>query len=299
MDERSLFEELLEEIVPIIRRCDVNISEIEPPTAVIEPESDLVEDIRKNGIQESLMLNEIGPNQYTIIRGIRRYRCACINGLTTVPAVITQVSDAQAAVLTLQGHTLRRENPLARTQALLTLLGNLSGKEIFQLSRLKPQTIKRCMRLMEADPRLREAMQAGYCSPTIAEAVAKLPANKQRAILDQWEHSKKKITGRDVEAAKQVLLREGLALLPASLFAPFDFPVTEVEVATASDERNNQWLHRHAQKMYSILLDLERSGALALKSNKETRTTCVKARTFLETLKAEDSAMDNVSKQAA
>jgi hypothetical protein len=51
--------------------------------------------------------------------------------------------------------------------------------------------------------------------------------------------------------------------------------------------------------MYSIILELERSGALALKGNKKTKSACVKAQAFLETLKAEDSAMDNVSKQAA
>ncbi len=62
---------------------------------------ELASSIRELGIIQPLTLRNIGPGQYQIISGERRFRAAKIAGLTTVPAYIRTADDAEMTEMAL------------------------------------------------------------------------------------------------------------------------------------------------------------------------------------------------------
>ena len=56
--------------------------------------------IKEHGIIQPLVLRKLG-NKYEIIAGERRYKAATMAGLTTVPAVISNIDDNKSAEVAL------------------------------------------------------------------------------------------------------------------------------------------------------------------------------------------------------
>lgn len=63
--------------------------------------NDLAVSIREIGIIQPLSLRKIGPDQYQIIAGERRYRAAIKAGLATVPAYIRSANDTELTEMAL------------------------------------------------------------------------------------------------------------------------------------------------------------------------------------------------------
>jgi len=62
---------------------------------------ELAQSIQSQGLIEPLILREISPHQYEIIAGERRWRAAMLAGLTSLPCLISDYNDEQAAAVTL------------------------------------------------------------------------------------------------------------------------------------------------------------------------------------------------------
>ena len=62
---------------------------------------ELASSIRELGIIQPLTLRSIGPNQYQIISGERRYRAAKLAGLETVPAYVRTAGDSEVTEMAL------------------------------------------------------------------------------------------------------------------------------------------------------------------------------------------------------
>lgn len=60
--------------------------------------NELVESIRANGILTPIVVRKKGEREYEIISGHRRTHAAALAGMTTVPAVIHDCSDDEAAI---------------------------------------------------------------------------------------------------------------------------------------------------------------------------------------------------------
>lgn len=86
---------------------EIEISRIKPnpdqPRRTFDEESldDLAASIRELGIIQPLSLRKVGPDDYQIIAGERRYRAALRAGLTTVPAYIRTANDAELTEMAL------------------------------------------------------------------------------------------------------------------------------------------------------------------------------------------------------
>lgn len=93
----------------------LKISEIEPnknqPRKDFEPESlnELSESIRQHGVLQPLVVRPIIGGGYEIVAGERRFRAARMAGLTEVPVVIRELTDAQTMELALI-ENLQRED---------------------------------------------------------------------------------------------------------------------------------------------------------------------------------------------
>lgn len=83
----------------------------------------LAASIKEHGILEPLLVRVIGGETYELVAGERRYRAAQLVGITSVPAVVKELSDEQALVLSLTENLQREDlNPVEETEGILQLL---------------------------------------------------------------------------------------------------------------------------------------------------------------------------------
>jgi ParB family transcriptional regulator, chromosome partitioning protein len=97
------------------------------PRRYFDPEAllELQESIQQLGILEPLVVRELGKDQYDLIAGERRWRCAKTLGLEKVPIVIVELSDEEAYLAALHDNSQREDlNPIDETEYILRLLGH-------------------------------------------------------------------------------------------------------------------------------------------------------------------------------
>lgn len=86
---------------------DIPLESISPnpdqPRRTFDPDAleELASSIRELGIIQPLSLRKVGPDEYQIIAGERRYRAASIAGLTSVPAYIRTANDTELTEMAL------------------------------------------------------------------------------------------------------------------------------------------------------------------------------------------------------
>lgn len=86
---------------------------------------ELQESIQQLGILEPLVVRESGKDQYDLIAGERRWRCAKTLKLEQVPIVIVELSDEEAYLAALHDNSQREDlNPIDETEYILRLLGH-------------------------------------------------------------------------------------------------------------------------------------------------------------------------------
>ena len=84
---------------------EIEISKIKPgrfqPRSNFDNEKlqELTESIKKQGVLSPILVRELGLNEYEVIAGERRLRASKIAGLDTMPCLVKEVSDQDAAVL--------------------------------------------------------------------------------------------------------------------------------------------------------------------------------------------------------
>ena len=81
------------------------------PFKVLDDEkmSDLVESIRVNGILSPVLVRPDGEDSYEMISGHRRMHAAKIVGLTSIPAIVREMSDDEAIVYMVDSNIQREE----------------------------------------------------------------------------------------------------------------------------------------------------------------------------------------------
>lgn len=141
------------------------------PRREFSPEAldELASSIRSAGLMQPLVVrirrDESDPDGgVELIAGERRWRAAKIIGLSHVPAVIHDVSDQVAAEWALIENVQRKDlTPLERAEAFLTLYEqfSLSHQDIAERVGLQRATVSNHLRLLELDPRSREALARG------------------------------------------------------------------------------------------------------------------------------------------
>lgn len=81
------------------------------PFKVVDDEKmqDLVESICTNGVLSPVLLREAGHGQYEMISGHRRMHAAELAGLTTIPAIIRDMTDDEATIIMVDANIQREE----------------------------------------------------------------------------------------------------------------------------------------------------------------------------------------------
>ena len=83
---------------------------------------ELAESIKENGLLQPILVREYGEGRYQIIAGERRYRACRLAGLTEIPAIILDKSDAETAQIALIENIQREDlNPIEEAMAYRSL----------------------------------------------------------------------------------------------------------------------------------------------------------------------------------
>ena len=74
---------------------------------------ELAESIKENGLLQPILVREYGEGRYQIIAGERRYRACRLAGITEIPSIILDKSDADTAQIALIENIQREDlNPI-------------------------------------------------------------------------------------------------------------------------------------------------------------------------------------------
>lgn len=83
---------------------------------------ELAESIKENGLLQPILVREYGEGRYQIIAGERRYRACRLAGLTEIPSIILDKSDADTAQIALIENIQREDlNPIEEAMAYRSL----------------------------------------------------------------------------------------------------------------------------------------------------------------------------------
>ena len=94
---------------------EIEISKIHPfknhPFKVLDDEKmqDLVESVRINGVLTPVLLRMDDNEEYEMVSGHRRMHAAQLAGLTTIPAIVRELSDDDAIVAMVDANIQREE----------------------------------------------------------------------------------------------------------------------------------------------------------------------------------------------
>lgn len=149
--------------------------------------------IRELGIIQPLSLRKVGPNEYQIIAGERRYRAAAMAGLTSVPAYIRTANDTELTEMALI-ENIQRED-LNAIEIALTFKKLLEQYEMTQ-ERLserigkKRATIANFLRLLKLPAEVQlglrdKRLDMGHARALLSIENPKLQLKLYGEILDQ------------------------------------------------------------------------------------------------------------------
>ncbi|GGN43461.1 ParB/RepB/Spo0J family partition protein [Deinococcus daejeonensis] len=178
---------------------------------------DLTRSIEAQGILQPILVRPVG-NRYQIVFGERRFRAALRAGLTTVPAMVKAVADADvpvvAALENLQRHDLNRfEQVRAKVQLTAEMLGLRPDEVPAHLKRLRAQPDEH-MDDVQAVERLFSQLGGEQWRSFVVNGlpVLNLPDPMRAAVESgQLAYSKALLIGRVPAVHHQALVRDTLA----------------------------------------------------------------------------------------
>jgi ParB family transcriptional regulator, chromosome partitioning protein len=125
---------------------------------------ELAESIRASGIVQPVVVRPAASGRYTLILGERRCRAAKLAGQTVIPAIVRQVSNEQAAEMTVIENLQRQDlNCLEQAHAFARLSREfgLTQEQIGQKTGCSRESVSNYMRLLKLPTEVQELLAAG------------------------------------------------------------------------------------------------------------------------------------------
>ena len=166
----------------------VNIDDIIPnrfqPRLAFDEQGlkELAASIKEHGIIQPLVLRKLG-SKYEIIAGERRYKAATMAGLTTVPAVISNIDDNSSAEVALVENIQRRDlTPIEEAKSYKNLLdkGYLTQEQLAKKMGISQSSIANKLRLLNLANEVQQALLEGKISERHARALLTLDTAEEQ-----------------------------------------------------------------------------------------------------------------------
>ncbi len=143
---------------------------------------ELSSSIKQHGIIQPLVLRKLG-DKYEIIAGERRYKAAQMAGLTTVPAVISNIDDDKSAEVALIENIQRKNlTAIEEAKSYKNLLdrGYLTQEQLAEKLGVSQSTIANKLRLLNLDEKVQDALLNEKISERHARALLSLPTKEDQ-----------------------------------------------------------------------------------------------------------------------
>ena len=147
--------------------------------------ADLAESMRRSGVLQPVVVRRVGQS-YELIVGERRWRAARLAGLSHVPAVVREASDAETLELALVENLLREDlNPMEEAEAYQRLLTDFSWtqEQLAQRVGRDRSSVANCLRLLRLPESIQADLRAGRLTMGHARAVLSLTAPAEQLKL--------------------------------------------------------------------------------------------------------------------
>ena len=148
---------------------------------------ELAASIKKHGVMQPIVIRPVDDTEtpYEIVAGERRWRAAKIAGLTTVPAIVRDLTDQVAIALALIENIQRQDlNPIDQALALQRFHEEfgLSHQEIADTVGKARTTVSNLLRLLSLAGEIKDLMQQGQIDMGHARAILTLKVKDQLHI---------------------------------------------------------------------------------------------------------------------
>lgn len=158
------------------------------PLSIIEPNAEqprtnlgnieeLAASIREKGVLEPILVRSVGPNQYQIISGERRFRAASLAGLDEIPAIELDVDDKETLEIALIENIQRKDLTAFEEAEGFLLLQQKFGythEKISQVIGKSRTTITETLMINEIPDRIRAmCREAGISNKSVLVQVAR------------------------------------------------------------------------------------------------------------------------------
>lgn len=170
---------------------DLPLTQIKPnryqPRQSFSEESiqELAQTLQKDGLLQPIIVRQSGQN-YEIIAGERRFRAAQSLGWTTIPAIVNNMSDDQAASLALIENLQREDlNPIeeARAYQQLMKLNHFTQAQLAQEMGKSQSSVANHLRLLRLTPKVQSYLINGSISARHGRALVGLSPHDQERVL--------------------------------------------------------------------------------------------------------------------
>ena len=221
--------------VGMIQSKELLIDEISPnrfqPRKYFDDEKleELVTSIRDNGVLQPVVVQKV-VNGYELVMGERRWRASKKAGLKKIPAVIREVSDAQALELAIIENIHRQDlNPIEEAEAYARLADDFALTQEMIANRVgKSRTaVANILRLLKLPRSIKEDLISGKLSMGHARALLGLEEARQAQALCK-EIFKEDLTVRQTESRVN-RLKQPAPTKPASPAAKKNIFIKDLE----------------------------------------------------------------------
>ena len=154
---------------------------------------DLSASLRQSGVLQPVVVRRFGDG-YQLVVGERRWRAAKLAGITRIPAVIREASDAESLELALVENLLREDlNPMEEAEAYQRLLAEFgwTQEELAQRVARDRSSVANCLRLLKLPELIQADLRAGRLTMGHARALLSIdsPAEQLRLREQILAHS--------------------------------------------------------------------------------------------------------------
>jgi ParB family chromosome partitioning protein len=189
--------------------------------------SALVDSIKAVGILQPVLVREVGPDEYELIAGERRFRAARRAGLQSIPALVHQADDAMSLEEALVENLHREDlNPLDEAGAYQQLIEdfNLTHEEVARKVGRSRAGVTNALRLFQLPPTVQRYVRDGQLSAGHARTLLGTPDRiLQEKLANEAVH--RGLSVRSLEELVRSEIREA--------------QVEEIELEGALDEAGN------------------------------------------------------------
>ena len=189
---------------------DISLKDIIPnrfqPREIFEDEAlqELSESIKKHGVIQPIIVRKIG-DKYEIIAGERRFRASKAAGKETIPALVRDIDDKEAAKIALL-ENLQRSNltPIeeAKTYQTILKIDNITQDELAANLGKSQSTIANKLRLLSLAEEVQTALLNSQISERHARSLLGLDRASQIELLNKTLNQKLTVRQLDEEVLK-------------------------------------------------------------------------------------------------